>query len=186
MFKEKFKLSPIKLAVFLLSCFILLVIFIIVCFNPREPFKKLPQDNKPSVESDNIILSWPSLADAKEYILQVDDNSNFNSPIVEKRVSGSKTNLVVNLPKESKSYYWRVKTVNENNIEGDWQRQGDLKKSFHEEDFAILMDGEYYHIMTLGSAIMEPFASLIRPEDKWKIILYIKNDLAKQNINTVP
>ncbi|MCK5705718.1 MAG: cytochrome c, partial [Cyclobacteriaceae bacterium] len=46
-------------------------------------------------------------------------------------------------------------------------------------------DGEYYHIMTLGSAIMEPFASLIRPEDKWKIILYIKNDLAKQNINTV-
>lgn len=47
-------------------------------------------------------------------------------------------------------------------------------------------DGEYYHIMTLGSAIMEPFASLIRPQDKWKIILYIKNDLAKQNINTVP
>lgn len=46
-------------------------------------------------------------------------------------------------------------------------------------------DGEYYHIMTLGSAIMEPFASLIRPEDKWKIILYIKNDLAKQNINTI-
>lgn len=46
-------------------------------------------------------------------------------------------------------------------------------------------DGEYYHIMTLGSAIMEPFASLIRPQDKWKIILYIKNDLAKQNINTI-
>jgi hypothetical protein len=47
-------------------------------------------------------------------------------------------------------------------------------------------DGEYYHIMTIGSAIMEPFASLIRPEDKWKIILYIKNDLARQNIKTEP
>jgi len=44
-------------------------------------------------------------------------------------------------------------------------------------------DGEYYHIMTLGSSIMGPFAALIRPEDKWKIIIYIKNDLVKHNQN---
>jgi len=41
-------------------------------------------------------------------------------------------------------------------------------------------DGEYFHIMTLGSSIMGPFASLIRPEDKWKIILYIKNELSEK------
>lgn len=41
-------------------------------------------------------------------------------------------------------------------------------------------DGEYYHIMTVGSAIMGPFASLIRPQDKWKIILYIKTELSKR------
>lgn len=40
-------------------------------------------------------------------------------------------------------------------------------------------DGEYYHIMTLGSAVMGPFASLIRPEDKWKIVLYMKKELSK-------
>lgn len=44
-------------------------------------------------------------------------------------------------------------------------------------------DGEFYHIMTVGSAIMGPFASLIRPEDKWKIILYIKKGLPKKNKN---
>ncbi len=44
-------------------------------------------------------------------------------------------------------------------------------------------DGEYYHIMTVGSAIMGPFASLIRPEDKWKIILYIKSSLSIGNVN---
>ena len=44
-------------------------------------------------------------------------------------------------------------------------------------------DGEYFHIMTLGSAIMGPFASLIRPQDKWKIILYIKTELAQKEIN---
>ena len=46
------------------------------------------------------------------------------------------------------------------------------------EEMIIKPDGEYYHIMTLGSAIMGPFASLIRPEDKWKIILYIKSELS--------
>lgn len=45
-------------------------------------------------------------------------------------------------------------------------------------------DGEYYHIMTVGSAIMGPFASLIRPQDKWKIILYIKTRLSNKEINT--
>lgn len=49
-----------------------------------------------------------------------------------------------------------------------------------------MTDGEYYHIMTVGSAIMGPFASLIRPQDKWKIILYIKNNLSQKEINNLP
>ena len=51
------------------------------------------------------------------------------------------------------------------------------------EDMLARPDGEHFHIMTLGSAIMGPFAALIRPEDKWKIILYIKTDLSKYNEN---
>lgn len=45
-------------------------------------------------------------------------------------------------------------------------------------------DGEYFHIMTVGSVIMGPFASLIRVQDKWKIILYIKSELSQKKINT--
>ncbi len=44
-------------------------------------------------------------------------------------------------------------------------------------------DGEYFHVMTLGSSIMGSFAALIRPEDKWKIIIYIKNDLSVHKNN---
>lgn len=51
------------------------------------------------------------------------------------------------------------------------------------EEMLKMPDGEYYHIMTVGSSIMGPFASLIRPQDKWKIILYIKNELSKKKIN---
>jgi mono/diheme cytochrome c family protein len=49
------------------------------------------------------------------------------------------------------------------------------------EEMLARPDGEYFHIMTLGSSIMGPFAALIRPKDKWKIIIYIKNDLSKYN-----
>jgi len=51
------------------------------------------------------------------------------------------------------------------------------------EEMLSRPDGEYFHVMTLGSSIMGPFAALIRPEDKWKIIIYIKNDLSKDRIN---
>jgi mono/diheme cytochrome c family protein len=47
-------------------------------------------------------------------------------------------------------------------------------------------DGEFYHTITLGSGIMGSFASLIRPQDKWKIILYIKNELSKKELNRKP
>ncbi len=51
------------------------------------------------------------------------------------------------------------------------------------EKMLKMPDGEYYHIMTVGSAIMGPFTSLIRPQDKWKIILYIKTELSQKEIN---
>ncbi len=40
-------------------------------------------------------------------------------------------------------------------------------------------DGEIYHVITMGSAVMGAHASQISPDDRWKIILYIKNGLKK-------
>ncbi len=51
------------------------------------------------------------------------------------------------------------------------------------QEMMDMPDGKYYHTMTVGSAIMGSFASLIRPQDKWKIILYIKNELSLKEIN---
>ena len=38
-------------------------------------------------------------------------------------------------------------------------------------------DGEIYHVITMGSAVMGAHASQIKPDDRWKIVLYIKNGL---------
>ena len=38
-------------------------------------------------------------------------------------------------------------------------------------------DGEIYHTITMGSAVMGAHASQVKPDDRWKIVLYIKNGL---------
>ncbi len=45
------------------------------------------------------------------------------------------------------------------------------------KDFWERPDGEFYHVITMGSIIMDSHASQIRPNDRWKIITYIKNVL---------
>ncbi|PJB14995.1 MAG: hypothetical protein CO118_05715 [Flavobacteriales bacterium CG_4_9_14_3_um_filter_32_8] len=45
------------------------------------------------------------------------------------------------------------------------------------KDFWERPDGEIYHVITVGSIIMAAHADHIRIDDRWKIILYIKNVL---------
>ncbi|MCK4748037.1 MAG: cytochrome c [Bacteroidales bacterium] len=43
-------------------------------------------------------------------------------------------------------------------------------------------DGEIYHSITLGFGVMGAHGFMIRPEDRWKVILYIRKQ-QKRNIN---
>jgi mono/diheme cytochrome c family protein len=41
-------------------------------------------------------------------------------------------------------------------------------------------EGEIYHVITVGFGVMAPHGYMIRPEDRWKIAMYIKDVLHKQ------
>jgi len=43
-----------------------------------------------------------------------------------------------------------------------------------------LKDGEIFHSITVGFGIMGAHGGMIRPEDRWKIILHIRENLQKQ------
>jgi mono/diheme cytochrome c family protein len=43
-------------------------------------------------------------------------------------------------------------------------------------------DGEIFHIMTVGYGIMGSYGAEIRPKDRWKIILYIRNVLQADSV----
>jgi hypothetical protein len=39
---------------------------------------------------------------------------------------------------------------------------------------ARLKDGQIYHTITLGFGSMMPHSAQIRPEDRWKLVLYVR------------
>jgi hypothetical protein len=47
------------------------------------------------------------------------------------------------------------------------------------EEAKALKDGEIYHSITVGYGIMGAHGGMIRPEDRWKIILHIRANLQK-------
>lgn len=40
-------------------------------------------------------------------------------------------------------------------------------------------EGDIYHVITVGHGIMAAHGSMIKPNDRWKIAMYIKNELQK-------
>jgi hypothetical protein len=40
-------------------------------------------------------------------------------------------------------------------------------------------EGDIYHVITVGHGIMAEHGSMIRPDDRWRIAMYIKNELQK-------
>ena len=52
--------------------------------------------------------------------------------------------------------------------------------SLIQEEVMNLRDGEIYHSITVGYGIMGAHGSMIRPEDRWKVILYLRQNLQQQ------
>ncbi len=40
--------------------------------------------------------------------------------------------------------------------------------------------GEIYHVITVGFGVMPPHGNQVRPDDRWKVAMYVKNVLHKQ------
>jgi len=42
------------------------------------------------------------------------------------------------------------------------------------EKMKIAPDGEIYHVITVGQGVMMAHGAIIRPEDRWKIVMYVR------------
>jgi hypothetical protein len=85
---------------------------------PATPSLQLP-DNGAACQSLSLTCSWNAATDASNYQIQVDDNNNFSSPVVDQSEISSTQYFVSGLS-ESTTYYWRVRAANSCGAFGSW------------------------------------------------------------------
>jgi len=92
-------------------------------FTTYEISLSAPVLNSPSDGSVDqpvsIILSWNESDDADKYYLQVDNDPDFSSPIIDNEFILSESEFVFNLDINT-TYYWRVKALNYNGSMSPW------------------------------------------------------------------
>jgi len=81
-----------------------------------------PSQLKPATDArfspgQTIVFDWSDVAGAAGYIIQIDDQSSFSSPIVNQSVSAS-TFSTSTLPRTR--MWWRVRAVDASGVAGAW------------------------------------------------------------------
>ncbi|MHA1742729.1 MAG: LamG-like jellyroll fold domain-containing protein, partial [Candidatus Heimdallarchaeota archaeon] len=93
---------------------------------PNAPTLDSPAANAHVNPSASITFGWtfndPDSGDSQSaYQFQLDDNSDFSSPIIDTgKVSSSTSSTTQTLPSTVGLYYWRVKTWDSQDAEGEW------------------------------------------------------------------
>ena len=93
---------------------------------PNAPTLNSPSANSRFDPSESVQFTWtfsdPDAGDSQSaYQFQLDDDSDFSSPIIDTgKVSSSTSSTTQTLPSTVGLYYWRVKTWDSNDAEGAW------------------------------------------------------------------
>jgi mono/diheme cytochrome c family protein len=51
------------------------------------------------------------------------------------------------------------------------------------EKMMVMPDADIYHVITAGYNVMGAHGHMIRPDDRWKIAIYVKNELQRNPVN---
>jgi hypothetical protein len=74
--------------------------------------------NKLLTSNTHIDFQWGAVTRGQRYRIQIDNNSNFSSPLVDVTLSANQVTYAANLA-DSK-FYWRVSAVNVSGVAGSW------------------------------------------------------------------
>jgi len=101
--------------------------------SPNAPALDSPSTDAAFEPSEDVTFSWlfndPDAGDSQSsYQFQLDDQSDFSSPIIDtgKVVSGA-SSITQTLPSSFGIYYWRVKTWDSQDAEGAWSEARSIK-----------------------------------------------------------
>lgn len=85
---------------------------------PRAPALTLPENQRVQADAAGLAFEWRSVRRAAAYQIQVDDQRDFNSPVLDSTSTATRQAPDMNL--EQGIYYWRVRALNRLDRAGDW------------------------------------------------------------------
>ena len=85
---------------------------------PEKVILARPADQSIETRPDQLLLAWQKAENSAAYMVQVDDNSDFNSPLEESRVP--ENNHAPARKLEQGTYHWRVRAINPYDTPGEW------------------------------------------------------------------
>ena len=80
---------------------------------PEAPQLTSPPDNS-FQENEDIVFSWNVVNGATDYNFQLAFDQNFNSVSLDLNTGGATSQLLLDFPQDSTTYYWRVRAQNSN------------------------------------------------------------------------
>ena len=81
-----------------------------MCTEPAAPVLVAPADASTTSTDNTPTFDWNAASSANEYQIQIDDNSNFSSPVAS--VTVTTTEYTPAAPLANATYYWRVRGRN--------------------------------------------------------------------------
>ena len=77
----------------------------------QPPTLSSPADNATDIALE-VTLSWKSVAGATQYQLQLSDNLDFSTLVVDTTISGNEFAVGTEVLSNNEKYYWRVRSIN--------------------------------------------------------------------------
>ena len=107
---------------------------------PLNPVALLSPINKKEKLSTNLKLRWIGEPNALNYEVQVDDNQDFSSSVINEQISITELEAI-NLD-NNKEYYWRVRVINQENQIGNWSEVWKFKTTSQLPNAILYASGE--------------------------------------------
>ena len=175
---------------------------------PNAPTLNSPSANSRFDIGESVTFTWtfndPNSGDSQSaYRFQLDDNSDFSSPIIDTgKVSSSTESTTQTLPSTIGKYYWRVKTWDSQDAEGPWSSGraiiadriyvysmsvSDSRTNVGEgERVYVWLRFEYDNsYVTSGSFSVNGYSLSHVSDDKWQTGLISKSSVTKVTFNSV-
>lgn len=112
----------------------------LLLYRPKPPILTSPANALIQTSSPGLAFEWQSVRGAATYKIQVDDQNDFTSPLLDRQTTTTRQPLSMDL--QQGIYYWRVRSISRFNRAGNWSATRQFTISIPPGSFALIQPAD--------------------------------------------